>query len=234
MGNCQSYPATTVCSAESCPVGTSTYTMPGTCATGSCAASSSNCAPYMCGSNNECLGGCTLDTQCVPGSYCSGGSCVTQKTQGTTCTQDDQCSTGHCVDNVCCGSASCGQCQSCAVTSNPGTCTLVGPGMMDPSGTCQNQGSLGCGTTGLCDSAGNCAFQNGSAMCATASCSGTELLSARFCDGMGNCAPGTTTNCSPFTCDPSGPACFQSCTDNTSCDTPTYSCNTTVPPGQCE
>jgi hypothetical protein len=233
MGGCQIYAPATVCSAEICTVGTSTHTKPGTCATGTCSATTENCDPYMCGSNNQCLGGCTDDTSCVPGNYCSGGSCVATKALGATCSANDQCGTGNCVENVCCGTANCAECQSCALPNHQGTCTQVDPGTVDPSGTCKNQGSIGCGTTGTCDSAGKCAFQPGSVMCAAASCSGTDLLSAQFCDGAGNCAPGTATHCSPFTCDPSGPACFASCADSTSCDTPSYMCDTTVPPGQC-
>jgi hypothetical protein len=230
-GACQSYAPTTVCSMPSCPAGTSTHTQAGTCATGSCAADSEPCDPYLCGGGGDCLGSCTDDSQCVTTAYCSAGSCVPRKIDGKVCAADSECSTGHCVENVCCDTGACTQCQSCALPGSLGTCTKVDPGTKDPSGTCIDQGSIGCGTTGKCDSAGACAFQDGSVMCAIATCSNTssssDLTSTRFCDGLGNCGAGTVTDCGAYACDPdpSVPACFTTCTDASSCSA-THTCNT--------
>jgi hypothetical protein len=219
-GGCQTYAPTTVCSDESCPMGTSTHTLPGTCATGSCAAVTNDCGGYMCsGDNKACLTGCATDDDCVKASYfCSAGKCVAKKDDGKMCGGGDECTSGSCVENVCCHTAGCGKCQSCALPGSLGQCATVDPGMVDPSGTCQSQGSIGCGMTGTCDSGGGCAFQDGSVMCAAATCSGTHFLSARFCDGHGGCGTGTDLNCTPFSCDPSVPACFSTCADDSSCD----------------
>jgi hypothetical protein len=238
LGNCQSYAPATTCSTESCTPGTSTHIKTGTCATGSCAADSEDCGPYMCDTNNQCRKTCTQNSDCVqtgmPGNYCSGGSCVPKKDQGKTCNADAECGTGNCVENICCFSAGCGKCESCALPGSLGTCNLVDAGMVDPSGTCKDQGLMGCGTTGKCTVSGECANQDGSVMCANATCSGPDVVSARFCDGNGACGNPTITHCTPFSCDgsvPSTPACFTTCADDSSCDTPNNVCD--VPNAQC-
>ncbi|HVX97140.1 MAG TPA: hypothetical protein VHK47_19645 [Polyangia bacterium] len=217
-GNCQVYAASTVCSAESCPAGTSNHTVAGTCETGVCNATSSPCDPYMCGSGGKCAASCTSDTQCTPGNYCSGGACVVKKDLGKVCDANNQCASGSCVDGVCCGSAACPQCQSCAMAGSLGACTMVEAGMNDPTGTCVDSGSIGCGTTGKCDAVGNCAFKDGSMMCAGKTCSGASALTSdRYCDGAGNCGPGTITDCGAFACDPSAAACFTTCSGDANC-----------------
>jgi hypothetical protein len=220
-GACQTYAASTPCSSASCTPGTSTRTPPGTCSTGICSARTVLCDPYMCGSDGDCRTSCVDLTDCVLGNYCSGGHCVAKKNLGTMCTVDGECGMDHCVENVCCSSGPCSPCHSCALPgAKLGTCTLVNAGDSDPSGTCVNGGSIGCGTTGKCDAFGMCAFQDGSVMCAGATCSsGSELTSKRFCDGKGTCSAGTVTDCDAFACDPSVPACFTICSHDTSCST---------------
>jgi hypothetical protein len=233
-GNCQVYAPATMCSTELCPAGSAADTAPGTCATGSCTASTQPCpGNLMCdpGNSNTCLGSCADDTQCVPGYFCSGGACVMQKAKGTTCGSDDQCGTGlYCVEGVCCTTkTTCGQCESCALPDSLGDCTQVAAGTIDPTHTCPNDGMLGCGHTGACvgpDSPGACAYQDGSTICANATCSDpSHVTSNRFCDGAGTCLDGTVTDCGAYACDPSvPPACFATCTDNTSCSG-TNTCN---------
>jgi hypothetical protein len=236
LGNCQIYAPSTQCSPESCDPNTSNHIKPGTCATGSCSADSEPCDPFMCGAGGKCATGCTDDTQCVPGNYCAGGTCVAKKDQGKMCAANDECGTGHCVENVCCGSATCGQCESCAIpgATTLGKCTPVSEGTTDPSHTCVDQGMMGCGTTGKCDALGGCAFQPGSLVCAAATCSSQfELTPARYCDGQGNCGAGVVTDCGKYACavgaqgDPSMPACFLSCNDSTNCKTG-ETCDTTT------
>jgi hypothetical protein len=41
---------------------------------------------------------------------------------GRACQVGDECASGSCVDGVCCSTASCGACFSCAVTGSLGTC----------------------------------------------------------------------------------------------------------------
>src|SRR5262249_27271283 len=156
---CASYPSTTICSTESCDPSGSTHTKPGTCATGSCSADTELCDPFMCGTNGKCRGSCTTKNDCTPGHYCSGGTCVDQKDKGSMCDGPDECGTGNCVEHVCCGSGACGQCESCALPGqDKGTCTAVPGGTFDPSGTCKDQGMIGCGTTGKCDDFKHCAY----------------------------------------------------------------------------
>jgi hypothetical protein len=95
---------------------------------------------------------------------------------------------------------------------------MVEAGMNDPTGTCVDSGSIGCGTTGKCDAVGNCAFKDGSMMCAGKTCSGASALTSdRYCDGAGNCGAGTITDCGAFACDPSVSACFTSCSGDANC-----------------
>ncbi len=231
-GACQLYAPTTTCSAAVCPAGTATRTLPGTCATGSCSAATDSCAPFMCGAGGNCLTACTLDTQCVPTSYCNGATCVAKKDLGATCGGGTECKTGQCVDGVCCGSAACSKCQSCGMAGALGTCTDVDPGSSDPSGTCLNAGSMGCGTNGKCDGFGECQKYGGATMCAAATCDvANEAVAARFCDGSGTCAAGTATDCGAYACNTATATCFASCADSTqcaannTCDSGTMSCS---------
>jgi hypothetical protein len=234
MGGCQSYPDNTVCSTEQCPMNSSTHTKPGTCTAGTCSAGTEGCNGYMCNSaTNQCRTTCSTDNDCVMADhYCDAGMCVAKKVQGKVCARDGECDTGNCVENICCHTANCGQCESCALPATLGVCTLVSAGTVDPSGTCVDSGSLGCGTTGKCDSVGGCAKKDGSVMCADATCSSaTTATPARFCDGAGNCGIVSDTNCTPFACNTSARACFTTCTDDSSCDTPANVCD--VPNQQC-
>jgi hypothetical protein len=170
----------------------------------------------------------------VPTSYCNttNSHCEPKKATGTMCTGGGQCETGNCVEGVCCGSAACGQCQSCAVPGSLGACTSVGKGVSDPSGTCKDQGMIGCGTTGKCENDDSCQYYGGETQCVAATCSSdSEVSSARFCDGFGACAPAATvTNCGTYKCNPGTLACYESCADDgqcatgNTCDTGTMSC----------
>jgi hypothetical protein len=187
----------------------------------------------MCGANGNCRTSCTSDTHCATGYVCNTASstCVAVKALGKVCGGDTECDSGNCVDGVCCGTAACTRCQSCAMPGSLGTCSNVNDGDSDPTGTCHDQGAIGCGTTGKCDDQGNCRHYGGSTKCASASCTGDHTLSPdRFCDGQGNCDPGTTTDCGAYGCNSAALACFASCNDDTSCasgnvcDTASMSC----------
>jgi hypothetical protein len=102
-----------------------------------------------------------------------------------------------CTDGVCCSSGPCGSCNSCAAAPG-GRCSPVAAGP-DPAGLCADQGSMSCGTNGLCDGAGKCALHVGNS-CAAPGCSGSKLLGASTCDGAGNCTPTSTTDCTPYAC----------------------------------
>jgi hypothetical protein len=225
-GNCQDYAASTMCSDESCTPGTATHNLPGTCATGSCTATTEQCAPYMCGTNNDCLSACTQDTDCVPGYYCNGVACVKQKDIAADCTRDGECGdpANHCVDHVCCGSAKCPQCQSCGLMGTKGTCTSVGKDAKDPTGSCKVTAASSCGTNGLCEDNDDCQYYPGSTSCAPAKCSDTtnQVIAESFCDNNHNCtAGGVATDCGAYNCNPATVACYATCTDGSECVDPT-------------
>jgi hypothetical protein len=233
-GGCQKYAASTVCAAASCPAQSTVHTLAATCGTsGSCSVTTESCAPYKCDGVSACRTTCGNDNDCVPTSFCNTNTqhCEAKKAQGSMCAADGQCETGNCVENVCCGSAACGQCQSCAMPGSLGTCTSVGKGVSDPSGTCKDTGMIGCGTNGKCENDDSCQFYGGESMCIASTCSGeSEVTSARFCDGMGACGAGTTTNCGAYKCNPGAVACYDACTGDgqcatgNTCDTNTMSC----------
>jgi hypothetical protein len=92
-------------------------------------------------------------------------------------------------------------------------------------------GMLGCQTNGKCEDDDSCQFYGGGTMCVAATCSGdNQLTSNRYCDGAGNCAAGTTTDCGTYKCNPGAVACYDACTGDgqcatgSTCDTDTMSC----------
>jgi hypothetical protein len=213
MGGCQNYAPATKCSDQSCdPLG-SIHTLDGTCATGTCAATTASCGAYMCDTDGDCRTSCTLDTDCVVGKYCSGGQCVDKLAKGKMCSGGNQCGTGNCVESVCCDSAACGQCQSCAIAGSLGECTSVGAGNADPSLTCKNDGFMTCGHNGKCENDDSCQFYGGATMCAAALCSGNQISSDRFCDGAGHCPAATVTNCGAYNCKDTM-TCYGDCTND--------------------
>jgi hypothetical protein len=217
-GNCATYANGTTCSTASCPMTGALRTLPGTCASGSCSATTASCAPYMCGTGGDCRTSCTSDAHCVPGKYCNGSACVDKKATGSGCGGDNECTSGSCVENICCGSAACPKCQSCALPGSLGTCSNVDPGVSDPTLTCTNSGAMGCGTNGKCDGFGQCQFYGGATMCAAATCSGpSEATAARFCDGAGHCSAGVAKDCGAYACNAGNASCYESCTDVLQC-----------------
>jgi hypothetical protein len=54
---------------------------------------------------------------------------ITRASAGTACesAHADRCATGNCVEGVCCGSARCGSCESCAVMGSEGRCAPLDP-----------------------------------------------------------------------------------------------------------
>jgi hypothetical protein len=242
-GGCQDYAANTVCSAASCADGTATHALPGTCATGSCAATTESCAPYMCGTGAACRDSCTLDAHCVPDHYCNGSKCVPKLDDGKACTGNNQCGNGHCIDNFCCGSAACPQCQSCGLAGTEGTCTTVAKDAMDPTHSCAITAASSCGTNGKCEANGDCQLWDGSTLCAPAACTAADKrTSDRFCDGIddgtgkGTCTAGTVTDCGNYNCNAATVSCFTTCTDSLECsgtnvcDALTMSCGPPPPP----
>ena len=151
-----------------------------------------NCSPYACEAGNGdggCRSDCSVLADCAKDFYCLGGSCVPQS------------AIGACTENDACISLQCG-------ASGTGNCCFNACGSTDPS----------CGITDCDANDGSCIYPSGlSAPCGTilVSCSGITQQNPSVCDGLGNCPPPGTTNCSPFAC--GATACNTTCTKTTEC-----------------
>jgi hypothetical protein len=217
-GGCQNAPAVTSCGMPSCTG--STLTPVGFCnGAGTCKQNPTSCGPYVCGSGATCLTTCTATGDCVTGFTCQGGSCTDLLGNGSACVNAGQCISGHCLDQVCCGSATCPSCTSCAVAGSEGQCAPVPEGSADPKAVCVNMAASTCGTIGTCDGTGACAFHPVGTTCAPATCpaGGAMLTSASTCDGTGTCLPGVTTSCSPYACGATNVCTQAPCTDPSDC-----------------
>jgi hypothetical protein len=229
-GACTLASSGTVCGGAVCAASSSLYTPASTCdGAGTCtAATTKDCTPYLCKSTG-CPTTCNSDADCVAAAYCTstGGTCVARSIAGAACTSDHQCPAGDfCTDGVCCGSASCPSCMSCAVPGAEGACTAVPAGGADPTGTCTaaKQPETSCGLDGLCDGHGSCALWPASTLCSAVSCpAGAHNQVADQCDGMGTCANLAVpiASCAPYMCDAAGTSCLAACTSDADCFTGT-------------
>jgi len=153
------------------------------------------CAPgYLC-TGTACATSCTgtgagsCDTD--GGYVCSAGKCL--KPSGGTCTANTECVSGACVSSsagggkICCGTA-------CPADTSAGMC----------------------GNTGTCSATTfACVQAPVTKSCAAAMCTGTVLTSIRNCNGSGQCAPATTTDCAPYSCSTGG--CNNPCSATKPC-----------------
>jgi hypothetical protein len=111
------------------------------------------------------------DDRCADRLTCSGsGACL--KALGQECNASTDCGSGNCVDKVCCSSAACGTCQSCAILGSVGTCTPMGVG----------QPSDDCPSTQLCDGQGHCLSSLGIACTADKDCVSGHCSDGVCCD----------------------------------------------------
>jgi hypothetical protein len=97
---CALYGTTSVCAAGSCSAGAAQSERKcdgaGTCRP----ATSSTCAPYVCGAN-ACLSACTTNNNCASGSVCIAGTCRAPSGLLGACDEDADCSRGQCLTGVC-------------------------------------------------------------------------------------------------------------------------------------
>jgi hypothetical protein len=152
-----------------------------------------------------------------------GGSTVLDN--GAMCGNDSNCASHHCVEGVCCTDTCTGTCMSCLAKNTggrDGTCANVSMGS-DPDNDCTASAQSSCGLTGACDGAGACQYWGTGTACGLpAACSPTQFQPASHCDGHGNCAQVTVTDCSGYGCAlPNG--CLLTCTTNNDC-APGVSC----------
>lgn len=171
---------------------------PGVCATGTtqCVSGALICVPNQSPSTEVCDG---LDNNCN-GTVDDGAA--SSCNDGLTCTTD-----------VCSGGA-------CAHPIISGNCLIAGVcyanGTLRPGFPCQ-----------LCNSSvstTNWSNVTAGTVCAAASCTGSVFTAASVCNGAGSCTAGSTTNCSPYTCNAGGTACLTSCTTSSQCASGFY-CN---------
>ena len=150
--------------------------------------------PYMCGAGGDCLAQ-LLDDSALRDRphYCAAGTLRAEEDRREDVRGRRRVRHRPLRRERVLRHGACTQCQSCALPGHRSAPARKStPARPIPRARAWTQGSIGCGTTGKCDSAGTCAFQDGSVMCASATCSNTsaasDLTSTRFCDGNGNCA----------------------------------------------
>jgi hypothetical protein len=125
---------------------------------------------------------------------------------GATCATSASCALGNCVDGVCCDSPCTGACQSCALSTTPGTCSNV-TGAPAPGHTpCVGSGTC----VGTCNGqSASCAYHGAETNCGAASCTSGTATAARSCNGVGSCGAVTTTPCGNYVC--GSTACLTTC-----------------------
>jgi hypothetical protein len=111
---------------------------------------------------------------------------VARRTNGQTCTGDSQCASTHCTNGVCCGSAVCPSCQSCAVALHEGSCWNVAAGTSD--GSCLDDGAASCGNDGKCDGNGSCELYPATTVCSQGCNADNSEFNVKYCDGGGLCS----------------------------------------------
>ncbi len=168
-------------------------------------------------------------------SNCSQGACSPQKptqcpmnlacnSAGTACAEvcdpkngAADCSLGwYCAStpsgNVCAPQISLGACAGNAeCTSN--VCGVTGTGHCCTQTACTNT-TAPCGTTDCDAFTGECSFPDTSVTCDTGPVACADQQTAQnpntTCDGIGDCVPPITTNCSPYACE-AGTGCRSDC-----------------------
>ncbi|HMC93136.1 MAG TPA: hypothetical protein VKO16_00045, partial [Polyangia bacterium] len=148
-------------------------------------------------------------------------ACVASGTPGAlgaACSCNGQCASKFCVEGVCCENACTGGCNTCSAAASLGSCVKrpAGANPRNPS-DCVAQLPATCGLDGACDGSGACRHFLGTACGVPGVCDGNAVVGANACDGTGQCKPGVTMLCMPYTCDASMGKCVDKCTTNSQC-----------------
>ena len=164
---------------------------------------------------------------------------------GGNCASAD-CPSGYCVDGVCCEGASlvttdppsCGVCERCDSSANPGVCTPV-KNAEDPD-SCASPNT--CGPDGVCGLPNGAPCTPGVTVCASGHCvdgvccDSTCKFACEVCnagtrgwpggiDGVCTIAPaGYPSTCAPYVCDGTNPFCPFFCGSDDDCDADSH-CN---------
>ena len=218
-GACHLYPAGAQCVGASCPAGTANLTPARACdGVGHCqAVNPARCDPFLCDGNLACKTSCTVattTTDCLAPNSCNGTTCG-KKPTGASCAVAGECNSGFCSQSTCCDKDCSGTCQSCALASKVGTCSLIPAGTAPAvASQCLNQGTQTCGTDGTCDGSGACRrFASGTVCVAGGCATGATSVQPRLCDGAGVCLTSATATCAGgFNCNTATNGCRTSCT----------------------
>jgi cysteine-rich repeat protein len=154
---------------------------------------------------DACSADCTQDlTLCGNGMLDPGEVCDDGLPPGqSVCSEDCTKCNGPCTDHT--------DCISCHECDSTGHCAMAEAGT-DPQEECVEDPVESCGYTGSCDGAGACAFYGPEVACQEASCDGSTLTMARYCDGRGTCLAGGSVDCAPDECQlPSAPESGTAC-----------------------
>lgn len=157
-----------------------------------------------------------------------GGTCPPcESALGEPCSADTDCDSGHCPpdDGVCCDTACALTCEACLGTKTggeDGICDFVLTAT-DPDDECPVTTAESCGTNGMgCSgSLTACLLYDGNTVCEPSFCQRATFHETATCDGTGDCPPGATTSCHPYTCGSN--ACRTSCGAESHCVS-TYWC----------
>ncbi len=105
-----------------------------------------------------------------------------------------------------------GGCRTCGQTGSEGTCVARSSGANPRTpGDCEAAAASTCSFDGKCDGAGACRKHVSGTVCKAGACDGDAVTGQLVCDGQGNCRPGPTMICSPYSCDPKTNACVAMC-----------------------
>jgi hypothetical protein len=140
---------------------------------------------------------------------------------GQPCKTNGQCSSSHCVDQICCGSACDGTCNSCAKVNTglaDGTCGPTRDGT-DPHDDCA-PGNPPCGRDGACDGKGQCRFAGTEVTCGQERCANSLYTAPSVCDGKGGCPTPDPISCGTYPCQ--GSRCAMTCSPSLLCPSGLY------------
>lgn len=223
-GGCQKFTTGTTCKMATCDaVGGSLISAAQCDGAGNCVGGQTiTCDPYLCDPvGKRCFTQCLGNSQCMAGRTCNAQNTCGKKPNGAACAGAAECFSGICVDGRCCNIDCAGSCQSCSQAGKEGLCSPLPAGVLDPRHICKDLGVASCGSNGLCNGTGGCQRYAAGSICSARHC-GTQPgqeLSARTCDGNGNCNGGVTTTCAMmFACNPASGSCYTGpCANDAQC-----------------
>jgi hypothetical protein len=202
----------------------------GTCMACNVTAKLGSCVNIPAGSPDS-----NASTTCPLPEYCDGaGSCLTmggQKANGFSCAMGTECASGFCADGLCCDQACTGTCLACNLPLTPGTCSLLYPGSVDPTGSPACTAPSYCAAGGACmggrrPNGAACTIDNdcGSNYCVDGICCQTACATAcHTCNNStGTCSltPGGMDPRNDCKGDMVGAICSGTCDGNGACRFP--------------